>query len=103
LGDIRLGGGRFSENSGAAHVLVESTTSPYDDDRDGVRGERGYACEGDRGTTGERGAMMPSAVRDDDRRKPGTKPKNNRRSEERDRCPEGGKDVGECTASREPS
>ena len=45
---------------------------------------------------------MPSAVRDDDRRKPGTKPKSNRRSDERDRCPDGGKDVGECTASREP-
>ena len=44
---------------------------------------------------------MPSALRDDDRRNPGTKPKSTRRSEERDRCPEGGKDAteGESTAS----
>ena len=102
MGDNRLGGGRFSENSGLPHVVLESIiTSPYDDDRDGVRGERGYACEGDCGTTGDRGAMMPSALRDDDRRNPGTKPKSTRRSEERDRCPAGGKDAteGESTAS----
>jgi hypothetical protein len=53
-------------------VLVDSITSPYDDDREWVRGERGCACEGDSGTTGDIGAMMPSAVRDDDRRRPGT-------------------------------
>jgi hypothetical protein len=48
--------------------------------------------------------MIPSAVRDDDRRRPGTKPNSNRGSEARDRCPEGGKDVteGELTVSIEP-
>jgi len=103
LGDNRLGGGRFSEKSGLPHVVLESIiTSPYDDDdRDGVRGVTGYACEGDSGTAGDGGAMMPSGVRDDDRRILGTKPKSSRKSEERDRCPDGGKDAteGEFTAS----
>jgi hypothetical protein len=83
-GDTRLGGGRFSENSGTAHVLVDSQASPNDDDRDGVRGERGYVCEGDSGTIGDIGAMIPSALRDDDRRRPGIKPNSNRGSKERD-------------------
>ena len=54
MGDVRLGGGRFSENSGLPHVVLESIiTSPYDDDRDGVSGEWGYACEGDSGIPGD--------------------------------------------------
>lgn len=86
-------------------MLVDSITSPYDDDREWVRGERGCACEGDSGTTGDIGAMIPSAFRDDDRRRPGTKPNSNRGSEERDRCPEGGNDAteGELAVSRMPA
>lgn len=106
-GDTRLGGGRFSENSGIAHVPVDSPTSPNDDVRDGVRGERGYACEGDCGTGGDIGAMIPSALRDDDRRRPGIKPDNNRGSKERVRCIVGGKDdaamEGEFMESRGPN
>src|SRR6266478_645782 len=107
MGDTRLGGGRLSENSGSAHVLVDSPISPNDGDRDGVGGERRYACDGDGGTTGDIGAMIPSALRDDDRRRPGMKPNSNRGSKERDRCTEGGKGgaetEGEFTGSREPS
>lgn len=106
-GDTRLGGGRFSENSGMAHVLVDSPTSPNDDVRDGVRGEWGYACEGDCGTTGDIGAMIPSALRDGDRRRPGIKPDKSRGSKERVLCIVGGKDdavmEGEFTESRLPS
>lgn len=82
-------------------MLVDSPTSPYDDDRECVRGERGYACEGDSETRGDIGAIIPSLVRDDDRRRAGTMPNSNRGSEER----EGGMDVteGEFTGSREPS
>ena len=104
-GDTRLGGGRFSENSGTAHVLVDSQASPNDDDRDGVSGERGYA--GDGGTSGDIGAMIPSAFRDDDRRRPGIKPNSNRGSRERDFCIVGEKDLGamegEFMVSRVPS
>lgn len=77
-------------------MLVDSPASPNDDDRDdGIRGERGYTCEGDSGASGDRGAMIPSAVfRDDDRRRPGMKPNSNRGSNERDRCIVGEKDVG---------
>jgi hypothetical protein len=110
VGDTRLGGGRLSENSGTAHVLVYSPASPNDDDRDGVRGERGCPCEGDSGTSGDIGAMIPSALRDDDRRRPGIKPNSNRGSkerEERDRCIVGEKDgaatEGEFMMSRVPS
>lgn len=107
-GDTRLGGGRLSEISGTAHVLVYSPTSPNDDDRDGVRGEWGWcACEGDSGTSGDIGAMIPSALRDDDRRRPGIKPNSKRGSKERDLCIVGGKDVaemeGELIVSRMPS
>jgi hypothetical protein len=88
-------------------VLVDSPISPNDDDRDGVRGEWGCACEGDRGTIGDIGAMIPSALRDDDRRRPGIKPNSNRGSKERDRCTAGGRDVaemnGELIVSRVPS
>ena len=94
-GDTRLGGGRLSEISGIAHVLVDSPTSPNDDDRDGVRGEWGCACEGDSGTSGDIGARIPSALRDDDRRRPGIKPNSNRGSKERVLCIVGGNDVGE--------
>lgn len=94
-------------NSGTAHVLVDSPTSPNDDDRDGVRGEWGCACEGDSGTSGDIGAMIPSALREDDRRRPGIKPNSNRGSKERDRCIVGGKGVaerkGELVVSRGPS
>jgi hypothetical protein len=88
-------------------VLVNSQASPNDDDRDGVRGETGYTCEGAGETTGDIGAMIPSAFRDDDRRRPGIKPDSNRGSNERDFCIEGEKDVGtmegEFMASRVPS
>lgn len=104
-GDTRLGGGRLSENSGTCHVLVDSQASPNDDDRDGVRGEWGYACAGE--TTGDIGAMIPpSALRDDDRRRPGIKPNSNRGSKERDFCIVGEKVVaareGEFVVSRVP-
>jgi hypothetical protein len=106
-GDTRLGGGRPSENSGTAHVLVDSPTSPNDDDRDGVKGEWGRASEGDSGTSGDIGVIIPSALRDDDRRRPGIKPNNNRGSKERDLCIVGGKDAaemeGELMVSRVPS
>jgi hypothetical protein len=90
------------------HALVDSPTviSPNDDDRDGVRGEWGCASEGDSGTSGDIGAMIPSVLRDDDRRRPGIKPNSNRGSKERDRCIVGGKDVaemeGEFIVSRVP-
>jgi hypothetical protein len=88
-------------------VLVYSQASPNDDDRDEVRGERGYACEGDSGTIGDIGAMIPSALRDVDRRRPGMKPNSNRGSKERDLCIAGGKGVagmeGEFMVSRVPS
>jgi len=87
-------------------VLVDSPISLNDDDRDGVRGERGCPCEGDSGTTGDIGAIIPSALRDDDRRRPGMKPNSNRGSKERDRCIVGGKDdaamEGEFMVSRVP-
>jgi hypothetical protein len=89
-------------------VLVDWPVSPNDDDRDGVRGERGSPCEGDdSGATGDNGAMIPSALRGDDRRRPGMKPDSNRGSKERDRCIVGGKDVvakqGEFMVSCVPS
>jgi hypothetical protein len=89
-------------------VPVDSQTSPYDDDRDRVRGAWGCACEGDSGIPGDIGARSPpSALRDDDRRRPGIKPNSNRGSKERDRCILGGKDdatiEGEFMTSRVPS
>lgn len=88
-------------------MLVDSPTSPNDDDRDGVRGERGCPSAGDSGASGDVGARIPSAFRDDDRRRPGIKPDSNRGSKERVRCIAGEKDAaaieGEFMASRVPS
>jgi hypothetical protein len=85
-------------------VLVDSQASPNDEDRDGVRGEWLYACGG---VSGDIGAMIPSALRDDDRRRPGIKPNSNRGSKERDLCIVGEKDVaareGELMLSRVPT
>jgi len=87
-------------------VLVNSQASPNDDDRDGARGDRGYTCDGTGETTGDIGAMIPSALRDVDRRRPGMKPNSNRGSSERDFCIVGENDVatteGEFMASRAP-
>lgn len=85
---------------------VDSQASPNDEDRDGVRGEWGYACGGD--DSGDIGAIIPSALRDDDRRRPGIKPNSSRGSRERDLCIVGVKDVvaeraGEFMVSRVPS
>jgi hypothetical protein len=78
-------------------VVVESPTSPYDDDRVGVSGERGHAYEGDCGENGgipgDGGAMRPSAPRDDDRPRPGTEPSIRRKREARGRGGGGGKDA----------
>jgi hypothetical protein len=84
---VLRGGGRFSEKSGRIDALVGSSTSPWDAARVGVRGEKLCVCEGDcGGIPGDGGAMRPSALRDDARRKPGTKPNIMRNSDERPRA-----------------
>lgn len=106
---VLRGGGWFSEKSALSPALVGSRTSPWDATRVGVRGGKlCVVCEGDAGgMPGDGGAMRPSALRDDARRSPGTKPNIRRRSEERagrGRCADVGKEAaeGELTASREP-
>lgn len=104
---VLRGGGRFNKKSGWIPALVGSRTSPWDAVRVGVRGEKLCVCEGDcGGMPGEGGAMRPSALRDDARRRPGTKPNIRRRSGERPRvrCAEEEKEAAEGapTPSREP-
>ena len=107
---VLRGGGRFNEKSGSIPALVGSRTSPWDVVRVGVRGEKVCVCEGDcGGMPGDGGAMRPSALRDDARRRPGTKPSIKRRSGERPRadpwrCAEEEKEAAEGvpTPSREP-
>ncbi len=107
---VLRGGGRFSEKSGISPALVGSRTSPWDVARVGVRGGKLWVwCEGDGGgMPGDGGAMRPSAVRDDARRSPGTKPNIRRKRDERAGCgrcaTEVGKEAaeGELIASRGP-
>jgi hypothetical protein len=79
-------------NSGLIPVVVESLTSPYEADRVGVSGERGECgnaregeCGENGGPPGDGGAMRPSAPRDGDRPRPGTKPNVRRKREARGR------------------
>src|SRR6266702_8933502 len=107
---VLRGGGRFSEKSGISPALVGSRTSPWVVARVGVRGGKLWVwCEGDGGgMPGDGGAMRPSAVRDDARRSPGTKPNIRRKRDERAGCgrcaTEVGKEAaeGELIASRGP-
>ena len=107
---VLRGGGRLNEKSGSIPTLVGSRTSPWDVVRVGVRGEKLCVCEGDcGGMPGDGGAMRPSALRDDARRRPGTKPSIKRRSGERPRadpwrCAEEEKEAAEGvpTPSRVP-
>jgi hypothetical protein len=107
---VLRGGGRFSEKSGCIPAFVGSSTSPWEAARVGVRGEKLWVCEGDcGGMPGDGGAMRPSALRDDARRRPGTKPSITRRSDERPRpgcgrCADVWKEAAEVgpTPSMEP-